>query len=288
MHDLNEQNITDVVLKTIENTKDPRTREIMTALIRHLHDFVREVNLTTDEWIAAMGLLYRTGRISTPERQEFILLSDLLGVSSLVDILNNRRATDTVTDTSNLGPFYTPDSPMLEIGGDLIGDNEGEPMVMSGRVVDQDGAPVAGALLDIWQTAANGLYSNLDPDQSDHNLRGRMLTDGDGRYAFTTVKPVSYKVPEDGPGGEMLEAVGRHPWRPAHIHVIIRADGHRPLITEIFVEDDRYIDEDAVFGVRDTLAVAFRRNDSAEAAAEHRVKAPFFEVTYDFGLQPAG
>lgn len=288
MHDLNEQNITDVVLKTIENTKDPRTREIMTALIRHLHDFVREVNLTTDEWIAAMGLLYRTGRISTPERQEFILLSDLLGVSSLVDILNNRRATDTVTDTSNLGPFYTPDSPMLEIGGDLIGDNEGEPMVMSGRVVDQDGAPVAGALLDIWQTAANGLYSNLDPDQSDHNLRGRMLTDGDGRYAFTTVKPVSYKVPEDGPGGEMLEAVGRHPWRPAHIHVIIRADGHRPLITEIFVEDDRYIDEDAVFGVRDALAVAFRRNDSAAAAAEYRVTAPFYEVTYDFGLQPAG
>lgn len=288
MRDLNEQNITDVVLKTIENTKDPRTREIMTALIRHLHDFVREVNLTTDEWIAAMGFLYRTGRISTPERQEFILLSDLLGVSSLVDILNNHRATDTVTDTSNLGPFYTPDSPMLENGGDLIGDNEGEPMVMSGRVVDQDGAPVAGALLDIWQTAANGLYSNADPDQSDHNLRGRMLTDGDGRYAFTTVKPVSYKVPEDGPGGEMLEAVGRHPWRPAHIHVIVRADGYRPLTTEIFVEDDRYIDEDAVFGVRGTLAVAFRRNDSAKAAAEHRVKAPFYEVTYDFGLQPAG
>jgi len=288
MHDLNEQNITDVVLKTIENTKDPRTTEIMTALIRHLHDFVREVNLTTDEWIAAMGLLYRTGRISTPERQEFILLSDLLGVSSLVDILNNRRATDTVTDASNLGPFYTPDSPMLEIGGDLIGDNEGEPVVMSGRVVDQDGAPVAGALLDIWQTAANGLYSNLDPDQSDHNLRSRMLTDGDGRYAFTTVKPVSYKVPEDGPGGEMLEAIGRHPWRPAHIHVIVRADGYRKLTTEIFVEDDRYIDEDPVFGVRDTLVVAFRRNDSAEAAAEHRVTAPFYEVTYDFGLQPAG
>lgn len=288
MRDLNEQNITDVVLKTIENTKDPRTREIMTALIRHLHDFVREVNLTTDEWIAAMGFLYRTGGMSTPERQEFILLSDLLGVSSLVDILNNHRATDTVTDTSNLGPFYTPDSPMLEIGGDLIGDNEGEPMVMSGRVVDQDGAPVAGALLDIWQTAANGLYSNLDPDQSDHNLRGRMLTDGDGRYAFTTVKPVSYKVPEDGPGGELLEAVGRHPWRPAHIHVIVRADGYRKLTTEIFVEDDRYIDEDAVFGVRDTLAVAFRRNDSAAAAAEHRITAPFFEVTYDFGLQPAG
>ena len=288
MRDLNEQNITDVVLKTIENTKDPRTREIMTALIRHLHDFVREVNLTTDEWIGAMGFLYRTGGMSTAERQEFILLSDLLGVSSLVDILNNHRATDTVTDTSNLGPFYTPDSPMLEIGGDLIGDNEGEPMVMSGRVVDQDGAPVAGALLDIWQTAANGLYSNLDPDQSDHNLRGRMLTDGDGRYAFTTVKPVSYKVPEDGPGGELLEAVGRHPWRPAHMHVIVRADGYRKLTTEIFVEDDRYIDEDAVFGVRDTLAVAFRRNDSAAAAAEHRITAPFFEVTYDFGLQPAG
>lgn len=288
MRDLNEQNITDVVLKTIENTKDPRTREIMTALIRHLHDFVREVNLTTDEWIGAMGFLYRTGGMSTAERQEFILLSDLLGVSSLVDILNNHRATDTVTDTSNLGPFYTPDSPMLEIGGDLIGDNEGEPMVMSGRVVDQDGAPVAGALLDIWQTAANGLYSNLDPDQSDHNLRCRMLTDGDGRYAFTTVKPVSYKVPEDGPGGELLEAVGRHPWRPAHIHVIVRADGYRKLTTEIFVEDDRYIDEDAVFGVRDTLAVAFRRNDSAAAAAEHRITAPFFEVTYDFGLQPAG
>lgn len=288
MRDLNEQNITDVVLKTIENTKDPRTREIMTALIRHLHDFVREVNLTTDEWIGAMGFLYRTGGMSTAERQEFILLSDLLGVSSLVDILNNHRATDTVTDTSNLGPFYTPDSPMLEIGGDLIGDNEGEPMVMSGRVVDQDGAPVAGALLDIWQTAANGLYSNLDPDQSDHNLRCRMLTDGDGRYAFTTVKPVSYKVPEDGPGGELLEAVGRHPWRPAHMHVIVRADGYRKLTTEIFVEDDRYIDEDAVFGVRDTLAVAFRRNDSAAAAAEHRITAPFFEVTYDFGLQPAG
>ncbi len=285
MRDLTEENITDIVLKSIANTKNPRQKKLFTCLIKHLHEFVREVELTNEEWGAAVDFLYRAGKISTPKRQEFILLSDTLGVSSLVDIINSRGPVG-ATETSVLGPFYVEGSKMLEVGGDLIGDNEGEPVVISGHVTTPAGKPIPGALLDIWQTADNGLYENVDPGQPEGNLRCRMLTDGEGRYKVTTIKPVSYKVPEDGPGGDMLLAMGRHAWRPAHIHFIVRAEGYRPLTTELYVDDDQYIEEDAVFGVRKSLAVSFEGSDSPEEAAKYNVKAPFCIVEYNFGLMP--
>ncbi len=285
MRDLTDENITEVVLKSTANTKNPRLKELFTCLIKHLHEFVREVELTSEEWAAAMDFLYRTGKISTPKRKEFILLSDTLGVSSLVDLINGKGPAGP-TETSVLGPFYVEGSKMQEVGSDLKGDNEGEAVVVSGRVATPAGKPIPGALLDIWQTADNGLYENVDPEQPEGNLRCRMLTDTEGRYRFTTIKPVSYKVPEDGPGGDMLLAMGRHAWRPAHIHFIVTAEGYRPLTTELYVDDDKYIEEDAVFGVRKSLAVAFKRNDSPKEAAKYNVKAPFSMVEYDFRLKP--
>lgn len=285
MRDLTDENITEVVLKSTANTKNPRFKELFTCLIKHLHEFVREVELTSEEWAAAMDFLYRTGKISTPKRKEFILLSDTLGVSSLVDLINGKGPAGP-TETSVLGPFYVEGSKMQEVGSDLKGDNEGEAVVVSGRVATPAGKPIPGALLDIWQTADNGLYENVDPEQPEGNLRCRMLTDTEGRYRFTTIKPVSYKVPEDGPGGDMLLAMGRHAWRPAHIHFIVTAEGYRPLTTELYVDDDKYIEEDAVFGVRKSLVVSFKRNDSPKEAAKYNVKAPFSMVEYDFGLKP--
>jgi len=285
MRDLTDENITEVVLKSTANTKNPRFKELFTCLIKHLHEFVREVELTSEEWVAAMDFLYRTGKISTPKRKEFILLSDTLGVSSLVDLINGKGPAGP-TETSVLGPFYVEGSKMQEVGSDLKGDNEGEAVVVSGRVATPAGKPIPGALLDIWQTADNGLYENVDPEQPEGNLRCRMLTDTEGRYRFTTIKPVSYKVPEDGPGGDMLLAMGRHAWRPAHIHFIVTAEGYRPLTTELYVDDDKYIEEDAVFGVRKSLVVSFKRNDSPKEAAKYNVKAPFSMVEYDFGLKP--
>ena len=285
MRDLTDENITEAVLKSTANTKKPRLKELFTCLIKHLHEFVREVELTSEEWAAAMDFLYRTGKISTPKRKEFILLSDTLGVSSLVDLINGKGPAGP-TETSVLGPFYVEGSKMQEVGSDLKGDNEGEAVVVSGRVATPAGKPIPGALLDIWQTADNGLYENVDPEQPEGNLRCRMLTDTEGRYRFTTIKPVSYKVPEDGPGGDMLLAMGRHAWRPAHIHFIVTAEGYRPLTTELYVDDDKYIEEDAVFGVRKSLAVSFKRNDSPKEAAKYNVKAPFSMVEYDFGLKP--
>jgi catechol 1,2-dioxygenase len=286
MRHVAEDSLTDAVVATLAEDAEPRFREIMTALIRHLHGFAREVELSKEEWLAAIEFLYETGRKTTRTRNEFILLSDTLGLSSLVDMTSS-RGDDGATEASVLGPFYLDGAPMIENGGDLIRGNAGEPGVVSGRVTATDGAPIAGALLDVWQNAANGLYSTEDPDQPDDNLRARLRTDAEGRYRFTTIRPVPYTVPEDGPAGAMLRAMGRHPWRPAHIHFRVSAPGCRELITELYPDDDRYIDEDAVFGVRKSLAVPFTRNDSAEEAARYNLTAPFFELRYNFVLRPA-
>jgi len=288
MRNVTEQTLTDAAAATIAKDADPRVREIMTALIRHLHGFARDVKLTQPEWLAAIEFLYQTGRKTTRKRNEFILLSDTLGLSSLVDMMGSAGGeAANATETSVLGPFYIPGAPMLKPGGDLIRDNQGEPGIVHGRVHGPGGAAIEGALLEIWQNAANGLYSNEDPAQDPHNLRCRMVSGPGGAYSFTTIRPVPYTVPEDGPAGVMLRAMGRHPWRPAHIHFKISAPGYRDLVTELYPEDDPYIDEDAVFGVRQTLAVPFRQSESAAAAAEHGLTAPFFDLQYDFGLRPA-
>ena len=286
MQNITEDTLTDAVLATIDDKSDPRFREIMMSLIRHLHGFAREVDLTKEEWLAAIEFLYQTGEKTTRKRNEFILLSDTLGLSSLVDMISS-RGDDEATEVSVLGPFYIDGAPMMKNGADLIGDNAGEPGIVRGRILSVDGNPITGAMLDIWQNASNGFYSNEDPEQDDFNLRGRLIAADDGSYSFTTIRPMPYTVPEDGPAGVMLHAMGRHPWRPAHIHFKVTAEGYQDLITELYPDDDEYIDEDAVFGVRESLAVKFVRNVSQEDATKNGLNAPFFNLDYDFRLRPA-
>lgn len=287
MRDANEGNITEAVIASFAATADPRLKQILTSLVRHLHGFAREVELTHAEWGAAMDFLYKAARKTSRKRHEFILVSDVLGLSSLVDMMGSRGPAGT-TERSVLGPFYIPRAPMLSHGGDLIRDNPGDPVLMRGRVHGPDAAPIEGAQIEVWQNAANGLYSNQDPAQHPDNLRCRMITAADGRYEFTTIRPVPYTVPTDGPVGTLLAATGRHPWRTAHVHFRVTAKGYNELVTELYPADDPYIDADAVFGVRASLAVPFRRNDSAEDARRHNLAVPFWTVDYDFGLSPAG
>ncbi len=283
MRDVTKENITDAVLETIGKTENARLKLVLSSMVRHLHDLVREVDLTHEEWIAAIDYLFRAGKISTPVRNEFILTSDVLGVSSLVDIVNDHTGPDG-TETSVLGPFYQDGSPEVEVGGDMIGENAGEPGVFFGRVLAPGGRPIPGATIDVWQTAAHGLYQAVDAGQPPGNMRARQRADEEGNYCFTTIKPVSYQVPEDGPAGDMMAAIGKHAWRPAHVHFIVSAAGHRTLTTSLYVQEDPYIDQDAVFGVRDSLVVSFKPNDSAEEAARFNLKPPFWKVEYDFGL----
>ena len=225
----------------------------------------------------------RAGRISDERRNEFILTSDVLGLSSLVDILDGSQSG---TESSVLGPFYVEGAPLVPIGTSLVGRNTGERVLMHGRVLDTSDRPLGGALLDFWQTDAAGLYSQMDPAQAPYNLRCRMHTDAEGRYALVTVKPNFYSVPYDGPVGDLLRAGARHAWRPSHFHVVVTAPGHRRLVTEIFAGDDPYIDGDAVFGVREGLVANFESRTDAAAAAPWAVEAPFFEVKFDYRLDP--
>ena len=286
MTKITKDTLTDVVLTTIADDTDARYREIMTALIRHMHGFVKDVDLSQEEWLAAIEFLYQTGQKTTRQRNEFILLSDTLGITSLIDLLSSQAAEGT-TESSVLGPFYVEGAPMIDNGGDLIGQNSGNCGVVRGRVMTVDGTRIPGALLEIWQNASNGLYAVEDPDQADDNLRCRLHADTEGAYSFTTIRPMPYTVPDDGPAGIMLHAMGRHPWRPAHIHFKVSADGYQDLVTELYPDDDRYIEEDAVFGVRDSLSVAFNRNGSNDDAKLYGLTAPFFDLTYDFVLRSA-
>ena len=218
-------------------------------------------------------------------RNEFILLSDVLGVSSLVDMVNSHPEG---TSSSVLGPFHISGAPVRPMGGDLKGDFEGEIVVVEGHVRDTEGKPIAGAKVDIWQTAPNGMYSSQDPNQETYSFHGIFLTDENGRYAFTTVRPVAYTVPTDGPVGQILNATGRHPWRPSHLHYMVLADGFRPLVTEVFADDDPYLDQDTVFGVREDLVVHYQPQtaDSFPAGFElsGKVKEPYLRVDFDVVL----
>ena len=255
MRDVTKDNITDVFMGYMGDDVNPRLREVLGGLVTHLHAFAREVNLTHDEWRAGIAFLERAGEISDAERHEFVLLSDVLGLSSLVDMINSRPEG---TSSSVLGPFHISGAPPLAIGGDLKGDFDGPVLVAQGVVKDVDGAPIAGASVDIWQTAPNGLYSSQDDNQDTFSFHGIQTTGADGRYAFTSVKPVEYTVPTDGPVGDILRAAGRHPWRPSHLHFIVKAEGFRTLVTEVFPEDDPYLDQDTVFGVRDDLVMRYQ------------------------------
>ncbi len=255
MRDVTKDNITDVFMGYLGQDVDPRLREVLGSLVRHLHGFAKEVNLTHEEWQTGIAFLEKSGEISDAERHEFVLLSDVLGLSSLVDMIHNR---ETGTSSSVLGPFHISGAPPLAVGGDMCQGVEGPLLLVEGRVLNADGQPIPGATLDIWQTAPNGLYSSQDPEQDTYSFHGIQTVGEDGRYRFTTVRPVEYPVPTDGPVGDILRASGRHAWRPAHLHYIVKAEGYAPLVTEIFPEDDPYLDQDTVFGVRSDLVMTYQ------------------------------
>ena len=282
-----EQRLTEAVLASLGQCRDSRLREIMDALVRHLHAFVREVELTEAEWHQAIRFLTATGQMCDDKRQEFILLSDVLGVSMLVDAVNNRKRPG-ATESTVLGPFYVADAPKRALGDNICLDGKGEPLFVSGRVLDEQGAPIAGASLDVWQAHEDGFYDVQQPGvQPAMNLRGLFTADQDGRYRFRSVKPRHYSIPYDGPVGKLLAALGRHPNRPAHLHVIVSAAGFAPVTTHIFVDDDAYLASDAVFGVKESLIGRFVRHDDASRSATLGLGNPFYSVDWDFRLQPA-
>jgi len=281
-----EHSLTDMALARLADDADPRFRRIMTSLIRHLHAFVREVELTDEEWFEGIKFLTATGQKSDEKRQEFILLSDVLGASMLVDAINHRRPAG-ATENTVLGPFYVHGAREIAIGDDMAAGWKGEPTVVSGRVRSTDGTPIGGAFLDLWQSNADGYYDVQLRDLGDKQLRAKLRADADGRFWFRTIKPTSYPVPTDGPVGLILTRMGRHPYRPAHLHFIVSAPGYETAVTHIFVKGDPYLESDVVFGVKDSLIVDFARNDSEAEARTLGVRAPFFTASYDFVLTPA-
>lgn len=287
MRNVTKDNITDVFMGYFGPDTDPRLREIMQSLASHLHAFAKDVSLTHAEWQKGIEFLEWAGEISDKERHEFVLLSDVLGLSSLVDMINS---VPNGTSSSVLGPFHISGSPDIPLGHDMKRHYEGEVLLARGAVRDPDGNPIEGAKLDIWQTAPNGLYSSQDPDQDTYSFHGIQTTGADGEYGFTTVKPVSYTVPTDGPVGDILRATGRHPWRPSHLHYIVTADGYRPLVTEIFPDDDPYLDQDTVFGVREDLVMKYVEMEPSTFPDGYdlsgKVDEPYLVADFDLKLVP--
>jgi len=285
--DFTEETATGAVVASFEGAADPRLREVLGSLVRHLHGFVREVEPTFEEWERAIGFLTATGQKCDDTRQEFILLSDVLGVTMLVDAINHRTATE-ATDSTVLGPFHMVASPRRELGDTIDLVATGEPCVVTGRVLSLDGSPLPGALVDVWQADDHGFYDVQQPGtQPQGNGRGLFACDEDGRFWFRTVTPSPYPIPTDGPVGRLLTATGRHPYRPAHIHFIVAADGHLPVTTHIFVAGSPYLDSDAVFAVKQRLITDFARVDDPDQAAAFGVEAPFRHAEFDVVLQPA-
>jgi catechol 1,2-dioxygenase len=283
-----EQDITTEVLQRFAATPDPRLRQIMLALVNHLHAFVKEVELTEAEWFQAIEVLTEAGRMCSDKRQEFILFSDTLGVSMVVDLINHRKP-DGATESTVFGPFHRLGAPELAAGGNIAHlDNSGTPTLVGGRVLDFEGAPIEGALLDVWQTQSSGLYDSQDEGLGEMHMRGKFRTDGAGRFLIRTVLPVNYPIPSDGPVGRMLRATGRHPWRPAHIHFVVSAEGYEPVTTHIFDRTDEYLDSDAVFAVKESLICDFLRHEQPnDEALRLGIKPPFYTADFDFRLKPA-
>ncbi len=285
MRSVTKDNITDVFMGYVSKDTDPRMREVLGSLVKHLHDFARDTNLTHDEWRKGIEFLEGCAAIESPDRHEFVLASDVLGLSSLVDMLHSSPE---ATSSSVLGPFHVSGAPPLAMGGDMKRHYGGPLLLAEGVIKDTDGNPIPGAQLDIWQTAPNGLYASQDDEQDVFSFHGLMTVGADGRYAFTTVKPVEYTVPTDGPVGDILRACGRHPWRPSHLHYIVTAPGFQSLVTEIFPADDPYLDQDTVFGVRDDLVMTYVEKQASEfpdgLALSGKVNTPFLHVEFDVTL----
>jgi len=286
MREFDEKSITQAVIGRLATCSDPRFARIMTSLVTHLHDFVREVSLTESEWFTAIQFLTDVGKGCTEKRQEFILLSDTLGVSVLVITLNH-PADDGSVESTVQGPFYWEGAPELPRGSNLAQGVKGEPAFYSGRVLSTDGRPLANALLDIWSGDGEGNYDMQIPGETGMKARGRIRTDDDGRYWFRSIRPTFYPVPTDGPVGQMLRKMGRHPYRPGHVHMIVSAPGHLPATTHLFVAGSRYLDSDAVFGMKESLVAQFERHPPGPGPDGERLDTPFYTVSYDFRLRPA-
>jgi hydroxyquinol 1,2-dioxygenase len=283
-----EDDITSEALRRFDGTPDPRLREIMLSLVRHLHGFVKEVQLTEPEWLEAITFLTATGHKCDDIRQEFILLSDTMGVSMVVDLISHRKPAG-ATESTVFGPFHRPGAPEMPQGGDIAGPAaDGTPAVVHGRVLDPAGRPIANALLDVWQANSEGFYDSQLPNPEQLQMRGKFRSDSDGRFVVKTTRPVHYQIPTDGPVGRMLRATNRHPWRPAHVHFVVSADGYEPVTTHIFDSIDPYLKSDAVFGVKESLIVDFEEHAAGdEAARAFGMDKPFVTTVFDFVLKPA-
>jgi hydroxyquinol 1,2-dioxygenase len=276
MRNLNEQTVTRAAIELLSGTPDSRLKFVLTSLITHLHDFARDVKLTEQELQAGIAFLTATGQKCDDKRQEFILLSDVLGLSMLTVAMNNEKP-EGCTESTVFGPFHVEGAPMYENGADIANGAVGEPCLVRGTVKDRNGAPIAGALLEVWQADAAGYYDVQYPDLETHQGRGVLTSQKDGSFEFRTIVAVAYPIPVDGPVGDFLRATERHPWRPAHLHFMIKAKDYETLVTHVFRNGDRYLDSDAVFGVRQTLVADWIKQADG-----------VYMLTYDFVLNPVG
>lgn len=284
MRNIDENNITSAVLARMVGCESPRLKEVLGSLVRHLHDFAREVKLTEDEWMKGIEFLTDTGHMCDDKRQEFILLSDTLGLSMLTVAMNNSKPAG-VTESTVFGPFHVPNAPRVSQGADISAGAPGEPLFVTARVTASDGMPVADADVDVWQADDDGLYDVQRPDLHHPQARAVLRTDSDGYLRFCTILPVAYPVPTDGPVGKMLTATGRHPWRPAHIHFMVVANGFQRLITHVFRDGDAYLDSDVVFGVRSSLIGNFEKHPAGKAPDGSIQSKEFYTLNFDFVLQ---
>lgn len=281
--DLQGDELTQAVVASFDTSTDPRTKTLMTALVRHLHAFAREVNLTEDEYFTAIDFLTRTGQISAGTRQEFVLLADVLGLSMLTVGLGNPKPPG-ATESTVFGPFFVEGSPEIQLYGDIANGAPGQPCLVTGRVLNTEGEPIAGALVETWQADEEGFY-DVQKDLDGPQNRGHLTTDAEGNYAFWAVKPVAYPIPDDGPVGELLRAGGRGSMRPAHVHFMVTAPGYARLITHVFAAGDEHLTDDAVFGVKDSLIADFTEHPAGTPAADRTTPdQPYYTVHYDLVL----
>lgn len=285
MDKLNQFTLTEAVKASFKTEEGSRFKFLLESFIDHLHDFTRETNLTHAEWMGVLNFLYDCGKISTPERHEFILASDVLGFSALVDMINTRGGG---TEGSNLGPFYLDDAPVKALGADLAPGRDGVTILAKGVVRDILGKPLAGAIVDTWQADGTGTYPIQEQErgQDKHDLRGKFTTNEKGEYYYTTVLPKPYTVPFDGPVGDLMRAGKRHPWRAAHLHYILRAHGYRDITTEVFFENTEYVDNDAVFGVRKSLITSLKAVKKGQDLGVPLERQPDAMFEFDFVLSP--
>jgi len=285
MRQFNEDNLTAAVIERFKKSKDPRFREIITSAVKHLHAFAREAELTEEEWFDGIKFLTAVGQKCDDKRQEFILLSDILGLSMMIVALNHKTVPG-ATEATVLGPFFAHGAKEFEYGGDLREGCtvKGEDVWVTGKITSLDGKPVANAVLDIWQAKADGIYDVQT--EGEFELRGRVKAKANGEYAFKSYKPKFYSVPVDGPVGELIRATGNHHMRPAHMHAIVSAPGYQQVITHVFVEGDKYLDEDAVFAVKNSLIAKYSKVTDPAEAKRLGMPSPFVKLEWDFKLAP--